>query len=984
MQENQIGDSKHTDSLEQKSQIVHNDTQVDESILQREETLHHAHENDALDKEHLSNNNGSQNINSSVTEKTEIKKTIDKEPPTKKKKNPILRFFKILFMLLLCLIGALLIWVGYATFFSDSIEEHVPENVSLYASVPSASKLLSDTLELQALDELFSDPSMADIYSLIKVLRSNDFISSPFFSFLANIRLDAAVYTNTNEQNPNSEQFEIYAFADLGFRSSITRLLPIALKLKPSLVYDFEIDELDTHTDEQGRYFSFQLSESSYVVFRFYKNLLLAKLHNGTLDDLDFTSIISKNSEKFRKSLKKDLQQNKQGAINILADLNHSKKTLVSNNTTLETILNEITFPERSNINIQVQNQSLKVAGDLKLKTEHTQLASILNTKASVPKAYNRLPDTTEYFTLLNFQTPKELLENLDPFLPTDIKNTYKSANNLVRTLLGGTIEDLILSWFGEELGVFAVDGVDAPIFFTSISDKQKCNAFFTKLFSSILIDQNSSTVVDDIRISRIVFPPLVTALLKLFKIDLPTPFYFIDGDFVFFSESSEGIARYKQSVNESKVITKNEKWKSILKQSTSETSFVLYYDMERSVPFFLQSNQTLNSILSHYGSGLLSFKLHGNQNSSFSLYAVKQEAAPLRRVASFPKQMEGKLFGELHYAKTRSGSPFLFWSIGERLYSFDLTNDKVTSIKVDSNASITIHKQNDRLKAVWALTKNGTVYRLDENLNSYSPFPLLTSIKSIGEPVVFNDTLIFSSQEDTELVYITEQGEISYSQPMHTTMKTAPSVYEDVIVALPRSFDSTVYFFDSMGMEKYPCIELESISAIKPLLFKNTKNELVIANITEDGLFTLDYVDPNQPTGIDRQIIMQKLNFSCQIQPIYSPTLNAILVIDSDGILHILQLDGREKTSTKLAYKDVNMRITVQDITNDGLDEIFVSGGGNAVYAYTNTLMLIDGFPISGTSNPIFTDVNADGRNDILTFSIDGKIHAFEGFIKK
>jgi len=61
------------------------------------------------------------------------------------------------------------------------------------------------------------------------------------------------------------------------------------------------------------------------------------------------------------------------------------------------------------------------------------------------------------------------------------------------------------------------------------------------------------------------------------------------------------------------------------------------------------------------------------------------------------------------------------------------------------------------------------------------------------------------------------------------------------------------------------------------------------------------------------------------------------------------------------------------------GKDErIYVSSDGNVLYGFTAGLEILPSFPVPGSGRPVFADVNADGKADCLTLSIDGKLNAW------
>lgn len=74
--------------------------------------------------------------------------------------------------------------------------------------------------------------------------------------------------------------------------------------------------------------------------------------------------------------------------------------------------------------------------------------------------------------------------------------------------------------------------------------------------------------------------------------------------------------------------------------------------------------------------------------------------------------------------------------------------------------------------------------------------------------------------------------------------------------------------------------------------------------------------------------------------------------------------------------------RITLLDVTGDGKDEIFVSGGGNALYGFTSGFAPLDGFPLAGTGTPYLLDIDGDSFPELITHGIDSKVHAYRGAV--
>ena len=61
------------------------------------------------------------------------------------------------------------------------------------------------------------------------------------------------------------------------------------------------------------------------------------------------------------------------------------------------------------------------------------------------------------------------------------------------------------------------------------------------------------------------------------------------------------------------------------------------------------------------------------------------------------------------------------------------------------------------------------------------------------------------------------------------------------------------------------------------------------------------------------------------------------------------------------------------------GKDErVCVSSDGNVLYGFSSGLEMLPSFPLAGSGRPVFADVNADGKIDCITLTIDNKLNAW------
>ena len=138
---------------------------------------------------------------------------------------------------------------------------------------------------------------------------------------------------------------------------------------------------------------------------------------------------------------------------------------------------------------------------------------------------------------------PQFLFQNGKDILGSSILQSYNSANKAAKFVFNKGIDDLLFSWMGEEIGVFEVIQSDVPIFFVSLKDEKLCRQAFELIYTSFFVNRNISALVDGIRIPRIEFPDILTGLLRAFKVELPTPFYVIEGGYLYLSQSAEALA---------------------------------------------------------------------------------------------------------------------------------------------------------------------------------------------------------------------------------------------------------------------------------------------------------------------------------------------------------------------------------------------------------------------------------------------------------
>ena len=123
-------------------------------------------------------------------------------------------------------------------------------------------------------------------------------------------------------------------------------------------------------------------------------------------------------------------------------------------------------------------------------------------------------------------------------------------------------------------------------------------------ILSSIVFKTDNSLLLDGIRMPRIEFPSFLQSLLEAFGINLPKPYYMVKDGFVYFSQSPENLACVNAAIKSSAKLSKNENWIKVSEKQNPQSSLSLFYDLERSIPFFIKKQSMISDILQLYNIG--------------------------------------------------------------------------------------------------------------------------------------------------------------------------------------------------------------------------------------------------------------------------------------------------------------------------------------------------------------------------------------------
>ncbi|MEL3901391.1 MAG: VCBS repeat-containing protein [Treponema phagedenis] len=884
---------------------------------------------------------------------------------TKKRKRSFFARLGIFLLVLLCIVflpaaGLVL----YSLIDRENPARYISGGYVTLVTVRSASDTLQKGLYLSAADSLLAAPETAALQGNIRSLRANTLLRSGWFTRLLNIPITAALYADNHAA----------LISDIGIRSAVTRLLPLILRIKPDLfsaVQGLSQTSFDLHGKKRDGFIC-EISKKQSLYFSFYKNVLIA----ATSPEL-FYSCLDKNSEEAGKKLVAILNQKSRDAVSVYADVPYFTEGITKKQDIAGSMMRELIFPEPAKVDIDFDEQNISLHTLISWSSEQEEVTRILGRKSTLPAVLSRLPESAVYCTLLNLGDPEFLYANTQPFFSKELLSLFATAEKNSKLFFGKDLNRLIFEWIGSEIGVFGHKDAQSPVFFVSVKDENRCRRVLDDLFDTIFLDRNTSAVVDGKRIPRIVFPSWLSALLRAFGIDLPQPFYMIQDGYLYLSKSAEVLGMCKQEADQGKLLIKTDVWKHFSKKMTPETSLLVYYTLGRSMPFFLEHNVMLKTALKNYGKGVLSLRFGNDNRAYLDLHTQKTESNKWEEIPGFPRSFADHPDTDIICARTAGNVPFVFWTHDTAVYSMNLQTGAIVSLALDAKAGITAEINRSKLHALWAVSARGTVYKTNEHLDALPGFPVLTAEKMQQKPVVFNGGIAVPLFSAPALLYMDSKGAWFISDEMEAKLRTAPIPLKNELAALPRSFESRFYLFNREGKitDGFP-FELEGIFASSPLIFTDEAGGECAAFLSEDGIFSIYAL-----TGDRSQKAALELQTVCKADPVYSARAKAFFAVSTDGNLFKISQTGELIDSLPLKIgKADDYRLTVLDLQADGKDEILVSGGGNALYAYTAELAAVDGFPVAGTGTPYLLDIDGDGRCELVTYGIDTTFHAYKG----
>lgn len=880
----------------------------------------------------------------------------------KKKRNPFVRFILFILKVLLVLILIIAAWCTFSALDKKKSIGMIPQGYAAYLHTDSLYDCVRPLLDLRAADIFLSDSSMSDIRGIFMMLRESKWTDDPVVKALVSRKIDAALYS----KNGSLEKF--VASIDLGVLSAATRLGNLVL---PRL----SIDGLSLISTNGLNYFEFKSGSDVYYV-KPYRNLLIAS------NDLDYfiQAIKGNNDANYTKEQKELINKKSDDPIKLVVDAKGLVSSFIKGNLFLEKITSVLSQDDLSVLSFGINDREItlnvdiatSVSQDVYNDEKKADAVKLITTNSSVPELITKMSSAIQYYTVLNIGTLEQLKNTFFPLMPEmNLDGLWKTGNSVCKPLLGVTLDDLLFSWTGKELAVLGIEGLNDPVFAIEITNESKRREVFNSLFSSFLLNENKSLILNGVRIPRMELPGFLNGLLKALKIDLPKPYYLVYNNYVYFSQSAESISRIYQTFSGGTNISYNPNFKNVSSGRQKESSLSLFYDLERSKPFFITSNSSLSSILELYTIGKVDISVE-DSHIKFHLKANSKNAGSLKNIPGFPFELT-KNHSNAVMASPVSKPTTIFWlENGQTVKAMDVKKTKTYQYELPKKAQIkaVTFKQREMLVA---LTADNEFYVFNERLEPDSGYPVKFKGTQIDEAFLTGD-VSYVPCDDGQFIRISGRKSSAVDFEVEDVDgENLTSWYNgNCGVIYKRGFLGSIFvLIDGKCINADEPIMINKIGYGHPAIFKNKDNTYYVAFVTLQGLVKIYSVENNEV----------KLKNSLELDGLYYNNLQAaegfFYAVSSEGLISKIDPSNGEVTSVQL--DNVTVKEGILDIQTINKHPVITIGiDGNLIYAFNDKLELMSGFPIAGTGIPAFADVNGDNYPDCFAVTVDNKLNAW------
>lgn len=907
--------------------------------------------------------NQEQEIVEQLKKETQVTKKIKKQK--KQKKNVIKSFFKALFWIILTLVIILVAWCIFSFANRQDSLSLIPSDFSVYIHTDSAWEALNPLLDLQAAEVLLSTPEFVQLRQPFMALRQSSLRENYFFRLLASRPVDVSLYIGSEE----SQDFVVVM--DMGVFSAATRLAKFILPL-------ISIEGLTFIQDSNSYHFEYKASDMVFYIKPYYNTVVVAT----SLPMLE-KALAGNNDLNYSEQEKAVLEKKVNDPIKIVMDARSIVMSAVSEEPVLVKIAEMLKNESLALVSFGINDSQIDLNADIPLDFNPEMqedeklkgMISVLEQNSRMPLLLSRMSNIVQYYTLINAGSLEELKTAVFPLMPANVEidSIWEKANSMCKAFFKISLEDIIFSWTGRECAAIGIEGLNSPVFVLQIKDEERRKDVFENVLSSIILKDDTSLILNGVRLPKISLPSFFHNLLRIFNVNIPSPYYMVHEGFIYFSESPEALSViYTSSLGGNRIST-NPNWKAVSEEQNMESTVSLFYDLERSRPFFLRADNALSKVLELYSIGRGDIRIKDSV-LSLQLSVAARRTGQLRMISGFPMVLEGKS-QQLQLEKAEKPQN-IFWVENETtIKAMNFLSMQITKREMPSSIWITaVNKSKDAKGVIWVVNRDGAVFLLDNQLETVTGFPILLDSSPTAAPTAMSEGIVIPLADKT-LCQVSVSGKVTVFPQVNlsgTVMSPATvlknSLGKELIAFYDKSFMGKIYLLDEQ--ERSP-FSVYGIAFGSPALLE-TEDTSYTAFVTQAGRLS---IWNNKP---DLASYPREVNLNNMFHTNVITNGKYFFALSDDGTIYRITTDG-EILSVKIPNATAKeATLTVCDSNHNEIFNIFVSVDGNLIYGFNENLELLNGFPLAGNGTPVFADVNGDGSTDCFVLTIDNKLNAW------
>lgn len=872
-----------------------------------------------------------------------------------KKKSPLTKVLLSILYAILALLFIFIAWMVFASFQRESKLKAIPENYSIYLRTDSLYKAAEPLIDLKAMDLLLSDPKFSKFRKTFYSIRESKLRKNPLIALPLSRRVDFAMY--------NSGDY--IALVDMGFLSGISRIFP--------LISDFiSIENLNHVKNDISDYYEY-LSKGKYTYIKIRKNLVIISSNIGLFNK----AISNDNSLEYSAEVLECMQNKLELPFRIIINGKELLSLAANENPYINFLSNSLSDKDLSQIEFSISDKNINLDLSIPFKEGTDAFSKLVTKKSDIPSLLPKLPGSVQYYTIMNMGSLEDLKEAAFTVMKDgkkNVKRMWEDSNNLSKMVFGDSLDDIFFSWTSDEYAVIGLEGKADPVFILKIADEKQRQQVFESILSSIIMQTDNSLLLDGIRLPRIEFPDFISNLLKFFNVNLPRPYYMVKDGFIYFSQSPENLASINASIKSASKLDKNQIWQELSKGKIKASSLSMYYNMERSIPFFARGNSFFNRVLRLYNIGRVELSSE-DQTIKVRLNSISCENKETQKVEGFPLQINAQTIPVLYQSNDEKNKLIYFQQKNDTIKVMNSASLEFSERQIDSLSYI-IKASEKTYKStggdLWAVTKDGLVYLLNESLEDIQNYPLMTGVEPSCPPVIFQNSLLLIGQDNLVTLITDDEKPKQFDFNIDEQIKNPPATYKNYLAIYEKSFLGGIHLL-SKNADSFTDtnIFIDSIGFGSPCLFEY-KNKVYLSFISQAGeLYIWD------STGLLQEGFPISLPGLFYVNVEYFD--DSLIALASDGTIYKV---GMDKSVTKVAIPHLSAKsayISVIDYDQDHKNELFICGESNVIYGLSHDLEYLNAFPVAGYGIPVFTDLNGDNNIDITCLTIDNNINAWK-----